>query len=137
MDEATKVLVISRNPSLRETAVELLLRGGYEADEASDAKSALASWGQDGGRPGWVLLDGTGPVAQTRELLDELAVRRTSVVLLADDTTRRPVRTHHAVHEVVEAPWTLRKLMKLVDVAELPIKAEPTRRHRPAASVTR
>lgn len=117
MDQPTKVLILSADPRLAEPATEVLLRGGFVVDRATDVPSAL-----DGVRahrpPDIVLVDATTAVDVAPfldRLGDELPGAPPKTVLLAAHHTAQRLREHPSVVYVVEAPAAVRSLVALAD----------------------
>lgn len=109
-----KVLVVTPDRSLEEMFVDLVLRAGCEVAHVHDAGGALRDWASHRA-PDFTVVDGRMAVTELRELLWRLDRTQTRVVLLSTDGTPEAVRKHHAVVRLLPQPWTVQRVMKLID----------------------
>ena len=109
-----KVFVVTRDPALQQSAVELLLRAGCATDQARTVAEAVEGWARN--RPSdWVMVDGRLPAPDIDALLDRLQEAGARVVMLSDGHTAQGARRHPVVlHEVVP-PWSVDRLLDLID----------------------
>ncbi len=118
MDQPTKVLILSGDARVREPAAEVLLRGGFVVDEATDVASALEAVREHDRAPDIVLADATGGEDLTTllsSLARELPESPPRTVLLASHRTPMSLREHPSVVYVLDAPAAVRSLISLAD----------------------
>lgn len=114
MKPIAKILVVTRDIGLEHSVVELLLRAGCATDQARTIEGALECL--QVGRPSdYVLVDGRLPAGDLLALLGGLAERGARAVLLCDGVTPREACRHPSVARELELPWTMDRLMRLID----------------------
>ena len=110
----SKVFVVTRDPALQESAVELLLRAGCATDQARSIADAVQGWTRQ--RPAdWVMVDGRLPAEDIDMLLQRLHEAGARVALLSDGHTPQGARRHPVVSRELEPPWSLDRLLDLID----------------------
>lgn len=114
MTPLAKIFVVTRDIALENSVVELLLRAGCSTGQARSVVDALKDWRRDPPAD-YVLVDGRLPADDLRALLDGLGRSGAAVVMLSDGATPAEVRDHEAVVRELEPPWSMDRLMRLID----------------------